>query len=416
MIKIYVCGPTVYNSIHIGNIRPIVTIDLMLKAARWLNIDFKFIHNITDIDDKIILEAKKQNIPEEQLSKKYADEYIEILQLLNVDTITNLEYVTKNLDVIKSFIKKLIDLKKAYKDKENNVWFDIQTSLKEYGKISNRKLDEMIFEEENSKLKKHPADFALWKNTNIGIKFDSEFGMGRPGWHTECVALINKVFKGETIDFHGGGIDLTFPHHENENIQHYAVNGKSLTKKWIRTGQINLNNIKMSKSLGNVILAKNFLSNEHYADYYKLFILNSKFSSPINFNDEFMNNITKIYKKYKKAYFKISTFFYKKNNLKINKNIVNKTLNELFNDIYSLNFSDFNYKFNEIIKNINKEENIDNYEIFKTITKVFHFDFTNDLYLNKYLDIFDKWAYFIDKKEYSEADKLRQELIENDLI
>ncbi|WP_406615240.1 class I tRNA ligase family protein [Mycoplasmopsis hyopharyngis] len=413
MLKIYVCGPTVYNSVHIGNIRPIVTIDLMLKAAKILGIEYKFIHNITDIDDKIIDKAIATNINEQEISKKYATEYLEILKTLNVDTITNVEYVTDNISLITSYIEKLLANKKAYLDKNNNVWFDVLSCQEEYGKISNRQLQDMVFDEsENSNLKKNPADFALWKKTTKGIKFDSPWGPGRPGWHTECVVLINKHFDKQGVDIHGGGVDLIFPHHENENIQHFSLFKKPLAKQWLRTGQINLNSVKMSKSLGNVILAKDFLADQKNVDLYKLIILSSKFSAPLNLTDELFSNVEQVYKKYKKTYFKsLLTLRDKKVTFE-----QNEALKDIAKDLFDLDFSTFNLKVNALIKDLNKETNLEKAYIFKNITELIHFNFTNEKYINEFIKIFDEWNYFIGKKEYQQADKLRQILIENNLI
>lgn len=413
MLKIYVCGPTVYNSIHIGNIRPIVTIDLMLKAAKMLGIEYKFIHNITDIDDKIIDRAISTNTSEQEISKKYSKEYLEILKTLNVDTITSIEYVTDNIGLITSYIEKLLKNKNAYLDQNNNVWFDVHSCQKEYGKISNRLLEDMVFDEsENSNLKQNPADFALWKKTTKGIKFDSPWGPGRPGWHTECVVLIDKHFKKEGVDIHGGGVDLIFPHHENENIQHFSLFKKQLAKKWLRTGQINLNSVKMSKSLGNVILAKDFLANDKNVDLYKLIILSSKFSAPLNLTDELFANVEQVLKKYKKTYFK-SLLILRENKFILEQN---EELKNILKDLFDLDFSTFNLKINTLIKDLNKESSTEKAYIFKTITELIHFNFTNENYINEFIKIFDQWNYFIGKKEYQEADKLRQILMENNLI
>lgn len=415
MLKIYVCGPTVYNNVHIGNIRPVVTFDLMLKVARFLKIEFQFVHNITDIDDKIIMAAQKKKVSEKEISNKYGKDYLEVLNKLNIDTISKIEYVTENLQIIIDYIQKLIAEKKAYIDQDGNVWFDVHSEIQNYGSISNRKVEEMVFEEDGEfKYKKNPSDFALWKITKEGIKFNSPWGQGRPGWHTECVALIDKNF-GESIDIHGGGVDLTFPHHENENIQFFALHHKPLTHKWHWVGQLSWNGEKMSKSLGNVILANEFLTQKNYADYYKILVLSTKSTSPLDFNEEIFSNVKKIYAKYKKTYFKSLIELKKYQNTTSNLDYFNNA-KKIVEPLLEFNFSDFNFNFNQLLKNFNTSINLENSLLVKTITEIFKFDFTCKKEVEKYMKIYDEWTYFIVKKNYLEADKLRTILMKENWI
>ncbi|MEA4115321.1 class I tRNA ligase family protein [Mycoplasma sp. 744] len=413
MLKIYVCGPTVYNHVHIGNLRPILTFDLILKAARELNYDFKFIHNITDIDDKIIEKAIKENKNEKEISNFFTNKYLELLNILNINTITNLEKVTDNLPLIDNYINKLVISKNAYLDENQNVWFDVKKNIKAYGNVSNQKLSNMIFEDKY-KAKKFEADFALWKQTNIGVQFNSSFGMGRPGWHTECVALIDKHFAEEELDFHGGGMDLTFPHHENENIQHWALYNKNLCKNWLRTGQINLEGVKMSKSLGNVILAKDFL-NKYGPAILKLLFFNSKITAPINITDELISNMQQIENKYKKFIFK---FFVDKLDVNIdNDNLINnKKYTDILLSVYNQDFAKYNFLVNELFKLINKENDIENKIVLFKIFNLFHSELTDKNKYLKHIEIFKKWQEFLEQKEYSKADNLRQILIDVNLI
>ncbi|UUM19325.1 class I tRNA ligase family protein [Mycoplasma sp. 1018B] len=413
MLKIYVCGPTVYNHVHIGNLRPVLTFDLILKAARELNYDFKFIHNITDIDDKIIEKAIKENKNEKEISNFFTNKYLELLNILNINTITNLEKVTDNLPLIDNYINKLVISKNAYLDENQNVWFDVKKNIKAYGNVSNQKLSNMIFEDKY-KAKKFEADFALWKQTNIGIQFNSSFGKGRPGWHTECVALIDKHFAEEELDFHGGGMDLTFPHHENENIQHWSLYNKNLCKNWLRTGQINLEGVKMSKSLGNVILAKDFL-NKYGPAILKLLFFNSKITAPINITDELISNMQQIENKYKKFIFK---FFVDKLDVNTdNDNLINnKKYNDILLSVYNQDFAKYNFLINELFKLINKENDIENKIVLFKIFNLFHSELTDKNKYLKHIEIFKKWQEFLEQKEYSKADNLRQILIDANLI
>lgn len=406
MLKIYVCGPTVYNDLHIGNMVPILTFDLMLKARRALGEKFTFIHNITDIDDKIINRARELNISEKELSQKYTKDYLKLLKTLDVDTISHLEKVTDNMDLIIEYVNKQVKKNNAYIDQEGNVWFDVKKFENHYGQVANLNLDKMIFEEQNNN-KKFEADFALWKKTNVGIQFDSPFSKGRPGWHTECAVLINKHFKNKGLDIHGGGMDLTFPHHENENIQHFALYNQDITKEWIRCGQINYEGEKMSKSLGNVILAKDFLK-EHDHEILKLIILSSKISAPINVTKELIENMYVILNKYKKLIFKFFVDFKNIDKSKVNKN---EEFIKIMNALKIGDFSDFNYLLNEQIKEFNKTKNIKNAEIIFNTLKVIHPQLTIKANYNKAFELFDQWRCFIGKKEYKQADKIREKLM-----
>lgn len=405
MLKIYVCGPTVYNDVHIGNMRPILTIDLMLKAARYLNKPFTFIHNITDIDDKIIKQASLSNITEKELSTKYANAYLDLLNTFGVDTISQVEYVTENLDLINDFIAKMVAKGDAYTDKENNVWFDVAKNKDNYGSISNQKYEALLknnsdFEKQNSN------DFALWKKTQVGVTFDSPFGKGRPGWHTECAALIYKHFNDQGVDMHGGGMDLTFPHHENENIQYLSVTGNKIAKNWLRTGQINLNNEKMSKSLQNVILVKDFLL-KHSPDVLKMIFLSNSITGIINIDDNLINNSLKTINKLKKIFFRAL--------VENNDASFDKAKTELiFEKLFAGKFSDFLFEVNSLIK----EANTGNLISQKTLIEIFtvlKFDLASFDYA-KYINVYEQWKEELANKNYEQSDNLRKILIENQLI
>ncbi|WP_435130490.1 class I tRNA ligase family protein [Mycoplasma sp. 6243] len=406
MLKIYVCGPTVYNDVHIGNLRPILTMDLILKAARVLNIDFKFIHNITDIDDKIINRALQENVSESEIATKYATYYLDILKKLKVDTVYQYEYVTKNLDIIEDFIKKMTVKNHTYIS-QNSLYFDIKNNLSHYGIVSKQKIEHMIFDENLREHKRFYADFALWKTTDKGIKYHSSFGIGRPGWHTECAALVYKHFNNDGLDIHGGGMDLTFPHHENENIQYFAVTDNDITKKWLRTGQINLKGQKMSKSLQNFILAKDFL-NQYTGDYLKLLFLLNSFTANINIDDNAINNIEILLKKIKKIFF-----------LKYLKNIKSNYDKDKYKNIlrllYQQKFSDFNKKINDLIKNININKKSNDISLLTEIFSTLRFDICDFDYL-PYVKIYHKWQEHLQNKDYQNADLLRNTLMEQKLV
>ncbi|AWX70351.1 cysteine--tRNA ligase [Mycoplasmopsis anatis] len=409
MQKIYVCGPTVYNSVHIGNIRPILTFDIIIRAGKKIGQEFYFVHNITDIDDKIIKRAIDENVSETAISTKYATEYIELLKKFNIISVDKFEYVTENLDLINEYIEKLVNSKNAYLDKYNNVYFDVEKNKIHYGNVSNQNIEKMQFEDENNiNNKNNPADFALWKKTNIGVKYPSKFGEGRPGWHTECCVLIYKHFGSEGVDIHGGGIELVFPHHENENIQHYSMFDKNLAKKWIRTGMLKINGEKMSKSLNNFILASEFLD-KYNPDIYRMMILNTQISGDLDFNDETIYNSKVLLNKFRKILFSYLLI----NNVEVDVNT--ELLNNILNEVYNNNFAIATRKINELIKNINKNNSSNDVitliEIFNSLgfnTTIENLEFYKKTYFS--------WKEKLAQKNYAEADKLREILYTSELI
>lgn len=402
MKKIYVCGPTVYSNVHVGNLRPIITFDFMLKAYQYLNIDYFFVHNITDIDDKIIKVALTEQKTEEKISQKYTREYLWLLKKLNISTISKIEKVTKNIDVLIQFIANLVRSGYAYQVKDG-VIYNTQLNA-EYGKLSNVKKDFAMQNEEVSQFKENDADFYLWKNTNIGIKYDSPWGFGRPGWHTECAALVAKNFEGETLDIHGGGIDLIFPHHENENAQYLSHYDLPIAEKWIHTGHINLNNVKMSKSLGNVLNAKEFIK-KHGSDFLRLLLFSHKINSEINIDENSIFNTRNLLKKYKKIYHKFAI-----NPVKEYDQI---GVNTIMKSIANLDFHKALFEIDNIIKKINTDNNTE--KNLGTIIKIFtilKFNFIFEHSQHKIVEKYWKWQKKINNKDYKNADILRAELIE----
>ena len=264
-VSIYVCGPTVYNSPHIGNCRPAVVFDMFRRFLTYLNYDVTYVSNFTDVDDKIINKAAELNISEKQLANYNPR-------------------VTETMDQIIDYIKTLVDKGHAYY-KNDNVYFRVD-SIKDYGKLSNINLDDLIAGSriEENKDKENPFDFVLWKKTNKGITWPSPWGEGRPGWHTECVVMIHDIF-GDLIDIHGGGFDLKFPHHENEIAQCRAYCGTNLANYWMHNGFINLDNQKMSKSIGNVLSAKDFIE-QHGGLLLRYTLLNCHYRAPLNITEE----------------------------------------------------------------------------------------------------------------------------------
>ena len=287
-IKIYVCGPTVYNYFHIGNARPFVVFDTLRRYLEFTGKNVKFVQNFTDVDDKIINRVKEEGLTAGEVSEKYIEEYFKDAKALNVKKATVHPKVTENIDDIIAFVKTLIDKGYAY-EIDGDVYYSTR-KFDEYGKLSNQDIEELeagarINIEEK---KKDPMDFALWKarKEDSEIAWESPWGMGRPGWHIECSTMAKK-YLGDTIDIHAGGQDLSFPHHENEIAQSEACNGATFANYWMHNGYITINNEKMSKSKGNFFTVRDIL-NEYDGEVIRFFLLSGHYRNPINFSDLLM--------------------------------------------------------------------------------------------------------------------------------
>ena len=299
-IKMYVCGPTVYNYAHIGNARPAVIFDVLYRLLMDIYPEVIYVRNITDVDDKINDAAKKLNEPISTITKKYTDIYHQDMKSLGVLSPNHEPRVTDNIKQIISMIQKILDNKKAYIN-DSHVLFDV-TSFDQYGKLSNRDKDEMLSgaRVEVADYKKYPGDFVLWKPSSKDEPgWDSPWGYGRPGWHIECSSMV-ETFLGEEIDIHGGGQDLIFPHHENEIAQSCSAhNNNSYARYWVHNGYLNMEGQKMSKSLGNIITVKELLE-QHDGEVIRLALLSTHYRKPINFGETLLeqskNILNKLYK------------------------------------------------------------------------------------------------------------------------
>ena len=286
---IYVCGPTVYNYIHIGNSRPMIVYDTLRRYLLYIGYDVKFVSNFTDIDDKIINRAKEENVPFTDITKKYIDAYLEDSYGLNLfESHTIHPKATECINEMIEFVKVLEEKGIAY-NVDGNVYFDI-TKAKDYGKLSKKNIDDLRAGAriDISDEKKNPLDFALWKKRKDESEpaWESPWGMGRPGWHLEC-SVMAKKFLGDTIDIHAGGEDLQFPHHENEIAQSECCNGKVFANYWMHNGMINIDNVKMSKSKGNFFTIKD-IQKEYDLEVIRLWILSTHYRNPLNFSREVM--------------------------------------------------------------------------------------------------------------------------------
>ncbi len=281
-VSIYVCGPTVYNYIHIGNARPPVLFDTLRRYFEAKGNKVRFVSNFTDVDDKIINSARATNETESAISTRFIEAYLADLASLNCKTDYIQPKVTDYIDSIIGYIESLIKGGYAYLV-NGDVYFRVN-SIAEYGRLSNRKLDDLLqgARVEVNPDKENPLDFTLWKRTEAGLNWDSPFSRGRPGWHTECVAMIDHLFGG-MIDIHGGGADLVFPHHENEIAQSLACHNHPVAKYWLHNGRLQFEGEKMSKSLGNVVLVKDFPGNRMAL---RLFLLSTHYRAPINYTEQ----------------------------------------------------------------------------------------------------------------------------------
>jgi cysteinyl-tRNA synthetase len=304
-VTCYVCGPTVYNYVHFGNMRPVVVFDVLRRLFIELGYKVTFISNFTDIDDKIIKQAKLENLSEKEIAEKYIAAFEEDRESVHALKPDYQPRVTETMDLIIDFIDQLIKKSYAY-EIDGDVYFRVNM-IEDYGCLSKMKKEDLLVGariDENSR-KESPLDFALWKKTDDGIKFHSPWSEGRPGWHSECVVMINSIIPGGKIDIHGGGFDLKFPHHENEIAQEQALKGHKIANYWMHNGFINIDNVKMSKSLGNVKQAKEMI--KHYGGNVVRYILvNSYYRTPVNFSDDLALSAKKELDKIEQTYNKMA--------------------------------------------------------------------------------------------------------------
>lgn len=337
-VKMYVCGPTVYNYIHLGNARPIVVFDTLARYFKYKGMEVDYVQNFTDVDDKIINKSIEEGISASEVSEKYIKCFFEDINRLNILESVKRPKVTENMEEIIEIIQKLIDNGFAY-EKDGDVYFEVK-KYKDYGKLSNQKIEELELGAriDVSEIKKNPMDFALWKKKKKeGEPFwESPWGQGRPGWHIECSAMAKK-YLGDTFDIHGGGQDLVFPHHENEIAQSKCAYHGNFANYWLHNGFIQINGDKMSKSLGNFFLLREILE-KFSGNVVRLFILSTHYRKPINFSFENMEDTKKALQNIVKSMNKFEA-------------IIGKYKNEKTAEITNLDFSqkidEFDKKFED---------------------------------------------------------------------
>ncbi|AZU59890.1 cysteine--tRNA ligase [Neobacillus mesonae] len=288
-VKMYVCGPTVYNYIHIGNARPAIVFDTVRRYFEFRGYDVQYVSNFTDVDDKLIRAANQLDEDVPTIANRFIEAYFEDVLALGCKKADIHPRVMENMDIIIDFIKQLVEKGYAY-ESEGDVYFRTR-SFDEYGKLSHQSIDELQVGAriEVGNKKEDDLDFALWKAAKEGeIFWESPWGPGRPGWHIECSAMAKK-YLGETIDIHAGGQDLTFPHHENEIAQSESLSGKTFANYWMHNGYINIDNEKMSKSLGNFVLVHDIIK-KHNPQVLRFFMLSVHYRNPINYSEELLES------------------------------------------------------------------------------------------------------------------------------
>ncbi|SEU24525.1 cysteinyl-tRNA synthetase [Lacrimispora sphenoides] len=292
-VRMYVCGPTVYNYIHIGNARPIIVFDTVRRYFEYKGYEVNFVSNFTDIDDKIIKKAIEEGVDADTISKRYIEECKKDMEGLNVKPATRSPLATEEICGMLEMIQKLVASGHAYASKDGTVYFRTG-SFEEYGKLSHKNLDDLQSGFREIKVtgedgKEDPTDFVLWKPKKEGEPYwESPWCEGRPGWHIEC-SVMSRKYLGDQIDIHAGGEDLIFPHHENEIAQSEAANGKEFAKYWMHNGFLNIDNKKMSKSLGNFFTVRE-ISEKYDLQVLRFFMLSAHYRSPINFSAELMES------------------------------------------------------------------------------------------------------------------------------
>ncbi len=422
-VDIYYCGPTVYNYVHLGNFRPTVTFDLLARFLTEAGYDVKLVSNYTDIDDKIINESIKEGKSEKELSEFYIKAYEDCLDKLNILPLYCHPKASQYIDKMVDFIQALIDNGSAYKGVDD-IYFSVR-SVEGYGNLSKQKIDDLDAGKriDVASEKKDPLDFVLWKLTDDeGIKFDTSIGKGRPGWHTECVCMVNDVFHKPIIDIHGGGFDLKFPHHENEIAQSEALNHTRLANYWMHVGFLLTDGVKMSKSLGNSILAKDVL--ERYSgNAVRLFFLSTHYRAPVNFTEENLQQAEKQITKYQTALNK-AAFSLTYNNASQGNIIVEdyeSFMNALADDLNGANaLTVIDREIKELNTLLAKNDNIQRVaDIYATLNKLFNifgFRFEQREFSEEDLAQYDEYQEARRNKDYAKSDILRKSLSEKGIL
>ncbi len=423
-VNMYVCGPTVYNYIHIGNARPVIFFDVVRRYFEFQGYTVNFVSNFTDVDDKIITKAISEQEQEITIANRFIEAFYKDVERVGSTTQYLAPRVTEYMSSIIHYIETLINQDYAYTI-DGDVYFRV-TKIKDYGQLSGRKIDDLIHGSRidiNTK-KENPLDFTLWKKTDIGVNYPSPWSDGRPGWHTECVAMIKDIFGGP-IDIHGGGSELMFPHHENEIAQSRAIDKHPIANYWMHNGRLNIEGKKMSKSEGQIILVKDL-----DVDYmgFRLYTLSTHYRSPINYTDDallsYVNEWDRIKRTYTQAFYKLDLAEYLDN---IPQDY--SEINTIYQEFMHAMDEDFNTanaitELQNIVKLTNqKVREKDALEPLLAALNVFT-AFLQILGLRPGIsrmskadrNIYQEWTHARKNKDFDKADRLREKLTERGIL
>lgn len=422
-VSMYVCGPTVYNYPHIGNMRPVVVFDTLRRFLSYVGYKVTYVSNFTDVDDKIIKAAQKEGKTEKELTEFYIQEFLRVTKLLGSDKPNITPKVTEYIPKIIEYIDNLVKIGAAYVV-DGDVYFRVPL-IKDYGSLSGINPENLVVGariEENSK-KESPLDFALWKTTDEGIKWDSPWGKGRPGWHTECCVMIDTIFPNQEIDIHGGGYDLKFPHHENEIAQTEATHHHKIAHYWMHNGFINFGNEKMSKSLGNVVYAKDMIE-KYGGAVTRLVILNAHYRQPVNYTDETVNAAIQEVNKMQMAY-KQMALQLQVNNINLDEGkpvYIEKFLESLADDLNTANALAELYNLIKEANQTIRSREIDFAKLnnqFKTLTDMFNVLGLNIEYVklgDEERRLYNDYLAAKQEKNFAKSDEIRQILISKGIM
>jgi len=422
-VSMYVCGPTVYNYPHIGNMRPVVVFDTLRRFLTYVGYDVTYVSNYTDVDDKIIKAAKQEGKSEKELTDFYISEFEKTIKGIGSQVPNITPRVTEYMDKIIAYVDNLVKIGAAYV-RDGDVYFRVE-NIKDYGALSGINVEDLRVGariEENTQ-KESPLDFALWKKTDEGIKWDSPWGKGRPGWHTECCVMIDTIFPGDHIDIHGGGYDLKFPHHENEIAQSEATHHSKIANFWMHNAFINFGNEKMSKSLGNIVLAKDMIA-QYGGVVTRLIILNAHYRQPVNFTEDTVKEaqqvVLRVQTAYKQAALKLQAA-----GVDLEKGqpvYINKFLEALADDLNTANALAELYNVlkdvNQLIRNKDADlEQLNN--LFKTLTDMFYvlgLDITYVKFDDNISTLYKEYLQSKELKDFAKSDEIRKLLIEKGVM
>ncbi len=409
-VSMYVCGPTVYGDIHLGNARPVIFFDVLKRYLRFIGYDVVYVSNITDVDDRIIDKAKELKIKEEEITAIYTKRFIDMTNALGSALPDHMPKATDYVTHMIEYTQELINKGFAYV-RSGGVYFRVSKVL-DYGILSKQNIEELsqgvriVLDDD----KEDPRDFSIWKLTTDGLAYESPWGKGRPGWHTECAVMNHEIFQSE-IDIHGGGTDLKFPHHENERAQAIAHDHHALAKYWMHVARLDINEVKMSKSLNNFVLVKEIIQ-QFDPLAFRFLMIGHHYRQPINYSDELMDQYAKEYDKIKRSLKKafLSITLAKAHTLETD-HVQLDLFRQLMDD--DVNTPNVVTQIYDLLKQMNKEKDTKRLSVLYQTTKVI-LDVLGIMPLYELSDetlvTYKLWEEARSNKDFERADRLRDQL------